>query len=224
MARRPDESPDYGSLAFYRLLLEALCMCSSLSGTGRLRERSRWPGNESSLSQDGWCRQKKNSRRLMAANLSDAASQCLVRVPWDGLKGKTWRSKDVFASAEYERGADLMRGPGLYVELAVRGFLSWSGCKGVAGTGNCHQGFVECNDRMECGRPDARRRFRLPQTGCDSNRLMHPSRLRSTQRRIEVQLRAWHCKPGHRNGQMISARIHRTGHTPHEPVFEAPAG
>jgi len=60
-------------------------------------------------------------------NLSGAASQCLVRVPWDDLKGRTWQLKDAFTSAVYERDGDEMCGPGFYVDLPAWGFhfLEW---------------------------------------------------------------------------------------------------
>jgi hypothetical protein len=55
-------------------------------------------------------------------NLSDTASQCLVKIPWDDLKGKTWQLRDALASAEYEREGYQMCDPGIYVDLPAWGF------------------------------------------------------------------------------------------------------
>lgn len=127
LARRPEESPDADLLAFYRILLETLSRGDFLSGTWRLCDRWGWPGNDSYLNLVSWCWQKADSRCLMVVNLSDTAAQCLVRIPWDDLKGRTWRLKDAFTSAEYEREGDEMCGPGLYVDLPAWGFhfLEW---------------------------------------------------------------------------------------------------
>jgi glycosidase len=127
LARRPEESLDSDLLGFYRILLEALSRGDFLSGTWRLCERTGWPDNVSYLNLVSWCWYKGNSRCLIVVNLSDAASQCLVRLAWDDLKGRTWRLKDAFTSAEYERDGDQMCGPGLYVDLPAWGFhlLEW---------------------------------------------------------------------------------------------------
>ncbi len=127
LARRPEESPDPDLAAFYRILLEALSRGDFLSGTWRLCDRSGWPGNERCLNLVTWCWQKGNSRCLIVVNLSDKASQCLVKIPWDDLKGRTWQLKDAFTSAEYERDGDQMCDPGLYVDLPAWGchLLEW---------------------------------------------------------------------------------------------------
>ncbi len=127
LARRPEEPPDSELLAFYRTLLEALSRGDFLKGTWRLCERTGWPDNATYLNLVAWCWQKGESRCLIVVNLSDTASQCLVSLPWDDLQGRSWRLKDAFTSAVYERGGDQLFGPGLYVDLPAWGFhlLEW---------------------------------------------------------------------------------------------------
>ena len=74
-----------------------------------------------------WCWQKGNSRCLVVVNLSNTASQCLVKIPWDDLNAGTCRLKDAFTSAEYERDSDQVCGSGLYVDIPAWGFhlLEW---------------------------------------------------------------------------------------------------
>ncbi|NLI80342.1 MAG: alpha-amylase [Deltaproteobacteria bacterium] len=127
LARRPEESPDSELLAFYRTLLEALSRWDFLKGTWLLCERTGWPDNGSYLNVISWCRRGENSRCLVVVNFSDTASQCLVRIPWDDLRGRTWQLKDAFTSEVYERDGDALCGPGLYVDLPAWGFhlLEW---------------------------------------------------------------------------------------------------
>ena len=127
LARRPEEPPDHELLSFYRQLLGALHNGKFLEGTWQLCERTGWPDNPSWLNLVSWCWQKGDSRCLMVVNLSDASAQGRVRVPWDDLKGRTWRLQDVFTTGVYERDGEEMCGEGLYVDLPVWGvhFLVW---------------------------------------------------------------------------------------------------
>ncbi|MCK7481117.1 MAG: hypothetical protein M0C28_30885 [Candidatus Moduliflexus flocculans] len=45
------------------------------------------------------------------------AAQARVQVPWDELRGKTWRLNDVLSGETYDRSGDEMRDAGLYVDL-----------------------------------------------------------------------------------------------------------
>ena len=64
-----------------------------------------------------WTWVKDNDRHLIIVNLSDSAAQARVQVPWEELRGKTWRLVDVLSGQTYERNGDEMRDPGLYVDL-----------------------------------------------------------------------------------------------------------
>ena len=50
-------------------------------------------------------------------NFSGATAQGRVGVPWDELRGKTWRLIDVLQDKIYDRNGDEMRDAGLYVDL-----------------------------------------------------------------------------------------------------------
>ena len=127
LSRCPAESSDTDLVAFYRTLLEALSRGDFFSGTWRLCERSGWPDNHTCLNLIAWCWQNGNSRCLIVVNLSDTASQCLVRIPWDDPGSGTCQVKDAFTSEVYERNGDAMLSHGFYVELPAWGFhlLEW---------------------------------------------------------------------------------------------------
>jgi hypothetical protein len=66
-----------------------------------------------------WCRVLDEERYLIVVNFSEGTSQALVRVPWDELKGKTWRLTDALSGETFDRNGDEMAGPGLYVDLGA---------------------------------------------------------------------------------------------------------
>ena len=117
LARRPDEPLDEAMLAFYRQLLETLRRGDFLEGTWRLCERTGWPDNASYLNLVSWCWVKGDERYLIVVNFSDAASQALVRAPWDELRGRTWRLNDLLSGDIYDRSGNEIRDAGLYVDL-----------------------------------------------------------------------------------------------------------
>lgn len=127
LARRPDEPKDAPLEAFYRRLLVELAREDFLQGEWELCERTGWPDNATYLNLVAWCWRKGDARRLMVVNLSGAAAQALVRVPWDNLKGASWKLRDVLSLEIYERDGDELCGPGIYVELPAWGFhfLEW---------------------------------------------------------------------------------------------------
>ncbi len=61
-------------------------------------------------------------RYLIAVNLSDNALQARVRVPWDDVRGKTWRLTDALCDAIYDREGDEIAELGLYIELGAWGY------------------------------------------------------------------------------------------------------
>jgi hypothetical protein len=56
-------------------------------------------------------------------NLSDQAVQGRVQLPWEDIRGVTWRLTDVLSDSSYDRDGDEMASSGLYVELGP-----WSYC------------------------------------------------------------------------------------------------
>jgi Alpha amylase, catalytic domain len=117
LSRRPAEPPDPALQAFYKKLLAAIDDPVFREGQWTLCNRTGWPDNSSYQNLVAWSWVKDDGRYLIVVNLSDAAAQARVQVPWDDLRGKTWRLVDALSDATYDRNGDEMRDPGLYVDL-----------------------------------------------------------------------------------------------------------
>jgi hypothetical protein len=117
LARRPTEPVDQGLVVFYERLLDATHRDVFRDGTWQLCERSGWPDNRSFLSVVSWCWAKDGERYLVVVHFGDGAAQARVQLPWDELRGKTWRLADALTGEVYDRSGDEMRNPGLYVDL-----------------------------------------------------------------------------------------------------------
>jgi hypothetical protein len=117
LARRPDEPVDRDLAAFYGCLLQEIHHDVFRNGEWRLCEKSGWPDNRSCENIIAWCWVKSEERYVIVVNFSAGPSQALVRVPWDGLRGRTWLLNDVLSGESYDRTGDDMRDAGLYVDL-----------------------------------------------------------------------------------------------------------
>jgi hypothetical protein len=117
LGRRPAEPPDRDLVAFYERLLQATHRDLFRNGAWRLCERSGWPDNQSWTTVLSWCWVKDDERYLVVIHFGPAAAQARIRLPWDDLKGRTWRLDDVLSGAVYDRSGDEMRDAGLYVDL-----------------------------------------------------------------------------------------------------------
>jgi hypothetical protein len=117
LGRRPVEPLDHDLVAFYERLLKATDRAVFRSGAWRLCERSGWPDNQSCLNVLSWCRVMDDERYLIVINLGPAGAQARVHLPWDELRGHTWRLDDALSGAVYDRSGDEMRDAGLYVDL-----------------------------------------------------------------------------------------------------------
>jgi hypothetical protein len=117
LGRRPAEPVDHDLAAFYGRLLKEINRDVFRNGEWRLCERSGWPDNQSFLNILAWCWVKDDERYLIVVNFSDGTTQARVRVPWDELRGKTWRLNDVLLDEIYDRRGNEMRDAGLYVDL-----------------------------------------------------------------------------------------------------------
>jgi hypothetical protein len=117
LGRRPAEPADPDLKAFYDRLLKAIDHDVFRDGQWLLCERSGWPDNQSYLNILSWCWVKDEERYLIVVNFSEATVQALVRVPWDELRGRTWRLNDVLSGESYDRSGNDMWDAGLYVEL-----------------------------------------------------------------------------------------------------------
>jgi glycosidase len=115
--RRAAEPEDKPLQIFYSWLLDAINAPVFRSGQWALCKPTGWPDNSSYQNLVSWAWIKDKDRYLIIVNLSDSDAQAQVQVPWDDLRGKTWRLVDVFSGQSYERDGDDMRDPGLYVDL-----------------------------------------------------------------------------------------------------------
>jgi len=117
LGRRPAEPIDGDLAAFYERLLKKVTRDVFRNGEWRLCERSGWPENQSHLNVLAWCWAKGDERHLVVVNFRQEASQARVHVPWDELRGKSWRLFDALSGEAYDRSGDEMRDAGLYVDL-----------------------------------------------------------------------------------------------------------
>jgi hypothetical protein len=117
LARRPAEPVDHDLAAFYGRLLKEVNRDVFRNGEWSLCERSGWPDNQSCQNILAWCWVKDDERCLVVINFRQEASQARVHVPWDELRGKSWRLNDVMSGESYDRSGDEIRDAGLYVDL-----------------------------------------------------------------------------------------------------------
>ena len=117
LGRRPAEPVDQDLVGFYERLLQATHRDVFRNGAWRLCERSGWPDNQSYQSVLSWCWAQNDLRYLVVIHFGDDTAQARVHVPWDELRGKTWRLDDALSGEAYDRSGDEMRDAGLYVEL-----------------------------------------------------------------------------------------------------------
>jgi glycosidase len=122
LGRRPVEPVDTDLRTFYQTLLKADSLKKLQNGHWQLCERAGWPDNTSYQNLVAWCRRGAGEHHLIVVNLSDSVAQGLVRLPWDGLRGRRWQVTDLFTGQTYERSGDEMCTPGLYVDLPPWGF------------------------------------------------------------------------------------------------------
>ena len=72
-----------------------------------------------------WSWIKDDDRRLVIVNLSDQPAQARVKIPWDELRGSSWRLTDTLSETTYERDGNDMTNSGLYVELEPWGHCAF---------------------------------------------------------------------------------------------------
>jgi len=116
LSRRPDEEPDTDLRAFYERLLRGLSDGVFRTGLWQLAERTGWEGNEHWQDLVAWSWHDGEARKLFVVNLGEARAEGHVSLPWDDLRGRTWRLTDALGDAVYERSGDDLR-DGLYVAL-----------------------------------------------------------------------------------------------------------
>jgi glycosidase len=117
LARRPPEPADDGLVAFYRSLLSTLRAEVFHAGEWFLCDRHGWSDNDSFRNILAWTWRHGDQRVLIVVNLADHASQGMVRLPWDDLRGRTWRLCEMLGWDCYMRGGEELAEQGLFVDL-----------------------------------------------------------------------------------------------------------
>jgi Alpha amylase, catalytic domain len=117
LGRRAEEPPNQPLQVFYNWLLDAIDSPVFRDGQWALCNCAGWPDNSSYQHLVGWTWVREKDRYLIVVNLSDNAAQARVQLPWEELKGKTWRLVDALSGESFDRNGDEMRDPGLYVDL-----------------------------------------------------------------------------------------------------------
>jgi glycosidase len=117
LARGPDEPADSDLREFYERLIRAVADSDLRRGDWRLCTSSGWPDNDSYRRLVSWCWSSGDSRNLVVVNLSDAAAQARVHLPWQDLPGRTVQLEDRLSGLQFERAGDQIAGEGLYVAL-----------------------------------------------------------------------------------------------------------
>jgi hypothetical protein len=117
LGRGPDEPPDGDLRSFYGRLLRAVEDADLRDGDWHLCACEGWPDNDSHLRLVSWCWSGPDSRHLVVVNLSDAAAQARVRLPWDDVAGRSWTLTDRLDGERFERAGDEIAATGLYVAL-----------------------------------------------------------------------------------------------------------
>jgi glycosidase len=117
LGRQPREAVDRGLQAFYKQLLGRSGSSIFRDGDWVMCKCSGWPDNPSWQNFLAWTWQTRGERCMIVLNFSSNASQGRIQLPWNNLKGQTWRLADTFSDVSYERAGDELVNPGLYVDL-----------------------------------------------------------------------------------------------------------
>jgi hypothetical protein len=117
LGRRPPEPFDRDLYTFYVQLLEAVNRPIFHVGHWSLCDPTGWPDNKSFENLLAWSWSLGSEHYLVVVNLSDCLVQARIPVPWAGPPAAIWHLTDMNSGTFYEREADEMLSPGLYVEL-----------------------------------------------------------------------------------------------------------
>jgi hypothetical protein len=124
LVRGPQEPTDLRLRDFYEALLELLRRPIAREGEWRLLECTpAWDGNWTRDCFIAWSWQTRDGQRwLIAVNYAGHQSQCFVRLPFEGIGGRTIRLEDLMSAASYERHGDDLVARGLYLDMPAWGY------------------------------------------------------------------------------------------------------
>ena len=119
LCRAPDEAVDPALGQFYDSLLTIMRQRVVRDGKWELLECApAWDGNWTNdcFVAFGW-QGADRERLLVVVNYAPNQSQCHVRLPFEGLGGKSWLLHDQISAARYDRDGNELQFQGLFVDL-----------------------------------------------------------------------------------------------------------
>lgn len=127
LCRGPNEPADPALQTFYEHLLAVLRDPAVREGEWRLLDcASAWDGNPTSDNFIAFLWQHGDDidadARFVAVNYGPTQAQCYVRLPFDWLRGATWRLQDLMSDARYDRDGDDLAARGLYLDMPAWGY------------------------------------------------------------------------------------------------------
>jgi glycosidase len=119
LCREPDEPVNRDLEGFYEKLLAVLRLPVARDGRWQLLDcAAAWDGNWTFDCFVAFAWQGPGGERLLiAVNYAENQSQCLVRLPFADLGGKTWRLQDLLGSENYDRDGDSLEARGLFLDM-----------------------------------------------------------------------------------------------------------
>ena len=117
LARRPAEHFVRDLFCFYERLLETTSQSVFHDGRWALCPSTGWRDNASCRNILAWTWTLFDDRYLIAVNLSDAAAQALIQLPWPDVGARSWKLIDPISSELYIRNGDEISAKGLFVAL-----------------------------------------------------------------------------------------------------------
>ena len=119
LARGPAEPTNTGLVKFYDRLLECLRRPEPKKGQWQLLDCT--PAWDSNWTWDSFIcfawRGPGKASLVVVVNFASHQSQCLLRLPFLEIKGRTLRLQDLMSPAVYERSGDEILTHGLYLDL-----------------------------------------------------------------------------------------------------------
>ncbi|MEU5692404.1 alpha-amylase [Actinosynnema sp. NPDC020468] len=113
--RAPDEPADTDLAAWHHHLLSTAP--GVRTGTWQLLDVDGWPDNRTADNLLSWSWTAPGARHLVVVNLSAAASQGRVPLPWPDLRGRSVRFRDLLDHRAFDREGDELSSDGLFVAL-----------------------------------------------------------------------------------------------------------
>jgi hypothetical protein len=117
LGRRPEEVVNEELVDFHHRLLTEVNREVFRNGEWRLCQRGGWHDNQSCLNILTWCWVLGDVRYLVVINFSNERVQARIQVPWDELRGREWRLRDVLSGETHERAGSEIWDEGLYVDM-----------------------------------------------------------------------------------------------------------